>query len=143
MNIPADLTKEELDKLVLEGVPDIESLNDFNAFLNQLKNLGLNYKMPRILTYSKLEDINSRFEDGMSAADEIISELQSDTGAFLELGDELYEVRGMPPNANMEILKAEILKRCISDNWDNDKQIRSAIKKIFPQVSIRKMRDED
>lgn len=140
--IPSDITNEELDELSTLGIPDEEELRDFNNNINKLKELGINCEIPRILSTNIIDDINSKIEGGLEVAEGIIIDLKDPHGQLLDLESGIYEVHNISHDENFDMLKAEIITRYFSDEWDNDKQIKSAIKKFFPQASIKKIRDD-
>ncbi|MDG2345350.1 MAG: hypothetical protein P8M62_04745 [Opitutae bacterium] len=136
IQLPSRVTLEELEELEYASLPSEESLAELNKMCQTLDVWKVKYKLPKIYTQDSVDDTIDTYDEAINEAESAVDEIKQ---GFLELENGDYGLEGVAEDSDFTELMADIAKRVFKENWEFEKNLRSMLRKHFPDAKFEKI----
>jgi hypothetical protein len=136
IDLPSNITLEELEDLEDASLPSEESLKELEKICQTLDLWRIKYKLPKVYTQDSIDEAIDTYDEAIVEAEGAVEEVKL---GFLELENGDYGVEGIAEDTDFTQFMADIAKRVLKENWEFEKNVRSLIRKHFPDAKFEKI----
>jgi hypothetical protein len=125
-----------LEELEHAHPPSDQSLAELKSDCRKLDSWKIKYNLPKIYTQDSVDDFIHLYDEAIIEAEGAVDELKE---GFIKMDNADYAVEGIAEGTDFTDFMADLAKRVIKENWDSGKNLKSMIKKHFPESTFEKI----